>query len=296
MRWVLLAAVLLSMARPCVADEGDRLASSVNFGVTFNPLGVRVAGVVGPKWQLYSSNDIAFSDNFVSTQFVGYLSPAHAAPGVRVVVQPASFFNIGLQYRYRLDFPFYSNGAFYSEGEQPEIEAQFSGVADYAEGESLVEDIVEANADRMGKKSLYGMHLLTGYSTLQFQAGSFLAMFLTEITRVVANFPQSYVDYSYESVFDTFVHRADWVLEVTGVMGYQWRSLQFLIISSNVLAFKSGMRAMNLGPGLRWVFAENWNGVSRFTLLGVCRWHVDHLWRTQSPGIPNVAAVVEAEF
>jgi len=148
----------------------------------------------------------------------------------------------------------------------------------------------------MGKKSLYGMHFLTGFSTLQFKAGSVLAVVMTEVTRVMADLPRSYIDYSFASVFDLFVHRADWVMAVTGVVGYEWRTTQFLIISSNTMAFKSGMKAINLGPGIRWTFAENWNGVRRFTLLGVCRWHVDHLWRTQSPLIPNVAAVVEAEF
>ena len=108
--------------------------------------------------------------------------------------------------------------------------------------------------------------------------------------------PKSHLDYSYESVFDVFIHRDDWVVEVTGVLGYEWRSLQFLLISSNVLALRSGMRAINAGPGVRWTIANNWNEISRLTLLGVCRWHVDHLWRTQSPAIPNVAALIEAEF
>jgi|GEM_PF-3611130 hypothetical protein len=281
---------------PAQADEGDKMYAMTNFGVTFNPLGVRIAGFVGHQWQLYESDHPAFETNFVSLQALAYVSPANASPGVRVILQPASFINVGVMYRYRMDFPAFSNGAFYGEGQQDAVEERFAKVPDFYEGEELVYDLVDETAARIGGQPFYAMHLVTGYSTLQFQYENVFAVVLGEVTKVWADLPEAGAAYSYESVFDFFIHKDDWVVEVTGIIGYEWKPLQFLLISSNTFSITSGMRALNVGPGLRWTITDEWAGFKKPTLLTVCRWHVDHLWRTNSPAIPNVAMVIETEF
>jgi len=282
---------------PASAQHSDVTGAlgSANLGFSYNSLGLRVAGDYGYQWQLYEHSNAAFSNNFVRVQGLVDLSPATLTTGASVRLQPASFANLGLTYRYRVYLAAFSNGATYSDSTESALLDRFQDVDGFVAGEDLIDSIIEENEEQFGEREIYDAHLLTAYGTLQFKLGSVFALFLAEFTQFWAGLPHGQTHY-YEPVLDLFIQDDDLFCELTGIVGYEFGSLALVVVSSSLIALKSGQRDLLLGPGMTWTITDRIGFLKKPSLLLVTRWRLDHLWRTSSPAVPAVGAILKTDF
>ncbi len=268
---------------------------SANLAFSYNSLGLRLAGDYGYQWQLYEHDHRAFESNYVRAQGLLDLSPATLTAGASFRLQPASFANLGLIYRHRTYLAAFSNGATYNESTEAALLARFKDVDSFSEGDDLIYSIIEENEAQFGTRGVYDAHLLTSYGTLQFKLGSVFALFLAEFTQFWAALPDGQTHY-YEPVLDLFIRDNDLFCELTGILGYEVGPVGLVVVSSTLLALKSEQRDLLLGPGLTWKITDRVGFLRNPSLLVVARWHLDHLWRTASQGVPAFGTILKTDF